>query len=57
MAFIHSLRIALEGEGIENYMSDADRIFMGISAGPTVGSASRLLVAQARIPTFARVTR
>jgi len=44
MAFIHSLRIALEGEGIENYMSDADRVFMGISAGPTVGSSARLYV-------------
>jgi len=44
MAFIHSLRIALEGEGIENYMSDEDRVFMGISAGPTVGSSARLYV-------------
>jgi hypothetical protein len=44
LAFIHSLKIALDGEGIENYMSDADRVFMGISAGPTTGSSARLYV-------------
>jgi hypothetical protein len=44
MAFIHSLRIALEGEGIENFLSDGDRVFIGISGGPTVGSSARLYV-------------
>ncbi len=44
MAFIHTLRIALDGEGIESYLSDADRLFIGISAGPTVGSSARLYV-------------
>jgi hypothetical protein len=44
IAFIHSLRIALDGEGIRNYMSDADRVFIGISAGPTVGGSARLYV-------------
>lgn len=44
IAFIHSLRIALDGEGIENYLSDGDRVFIGISGGPTVGSSARLYV-------------
>ena len=44
IAFIYSLCIALDGEGIENYLSDGDRVFTGISAGPVVGSSARLYV-------------
>ncbi|WP_457098188.1 putative signal transducing protein [Lysobacter sp. P5_B9] len=43
ISFVHSLRIALEGEGIETFCSDSDRVFSGF-AGPMLGSASRLYV-------------
>jgi hypothetical protein len=43
LAFVHSLRIALEGEDIETYCSDADRVMAGI-AGPLTSGAGRLYV-------------
>lgn len=43
LAFVHSLRIALDGEGIETYCSDADSTLSSI-AGPMTGSAARLYV-------------
>lgn len=43
LAFVHSLRIALDGEGIEHYFSDADTVMSGI-AGPMTGSAGRLYI-------------
>jgi hypothetical protein len=43
LAFVHSLRIALDGEGIQTYCSDADSRLSGI-AGPMTGSAARLYV-------------
>lgn len=43
LAFVHSLRIALDGEGIETYCTDADTVFSGV-AGPMTGSAARLYV-------------
>ena len=43
LAFIHSLRIALEGEGIESYCSDAETTSMSSIAGP-IGSSGRVYV-------------
>ena len=43
IGFIQSLRIALEGEGIECFCSDSDRVFSSV-AGPMLGSAARLYV-------------
>lgn len=43
LAFVHPLRIALEGEGIESYCSDADASLSSI-AGPMTGTAARLYV-------------
>ena len=43
LAFIHSLRIALEGEGIESYCSDAETTSMSSVAGP-IGSSGRVYV-------------
>lgn len=41
LVFIHSLRIALDGEGIETFCSDADSNLSSI-AGPMTGSAARI---------------
>lgn len=43
LAFIHGLRIALEGEGIAHHFSDADMTLSSL-AGPMTGSAARLYV-------------
>ena len=43
LAFVHSLRIALEGEGIESYCSDAETTSMSSIAGP-IGSSGRVYV-------------
>ncbi|MGL6289733.1 MAG: hypothetical protein ACRC2H_03490 [Silanimonas sp.] len=43
LAFVHGLRIALDGEGIEHHFSDADTTMSSI-AGPMTGSAARLYV-------------
>ena len=43
LAFVHSLRIALDGEGIETYCTDADTALSSI-AGPMTGSAARIYV-------------
>ena len=43
LAFIHSLRIALDGEEIETFCSDAETTSLSSVAGP-VGSAGRLYV-------------
>ena len=43
LAFIHSLRIALEGEDIENYCSDAETTSLSSIVGP-VGSSGRVYV-------------
>jgi len=43
LAFIHSLRIALEGEGIETFCSDAETTSLSSIAGP-IGSSGRLYV-------------
>jgi hypothetical protein len=43
LAFVHSLRIALEGDGIEVYFSDADSTLSSI-AGPMMGSTARIYV-------------
>lgn len=43
LAFVHSLRIALDGEGIETYCTDADTTLSSI-AGPMTGSAARIYV-------------
>lgn len=44
LAFSHSLRIALDGEGIETYCSDADNVFTNIAGGSLAGSAARIYV-------------
>lgn len=41
LTFVHSLRIALDGEGIGTFCSDADSNVSGI-AGPMTGSAARI---------------
>ena len=43
LAFIHALRIALDGEGIAHHFSDADMTMSSI-AGPMTGSAARLYI-------------
>jgi hypothetical protein len=43
LAFVHSLRIALEGEDIETYCSDADMVMANIT-GPLTAGAARLYV-------------
>ena len=43
LAFIHALRIALDGEGIAHHFSDADMTLSSL-AGPMTGSAARLYV-------------
>ncbi len=43
LAFVHSLRIALDGDGIETYCTDADSTLSSI-AGPMTGIAARLYV-------------
>jgi len=43
LAFIHSLRIALEGEGIDTFCSDAETTSLSSIAGP-IGSAGRVYV-------------
>jgi Putative prokaryotic signal transducing protein len=43
LSFVHSLRIALDGDGIETYCSDADSTLSSI-AGPMTGIAARLYV-------------
>ena len=43
LAFVHTLRIALDGEGIGHHFSDADLTLSSI-AGPMTGSAARLYV-------------
>lgn len=43
LAFIHSLRIALEGEDIETYCSDAETTTLSSIAGP-IGSSGRVYV-------------
>lgn len=43
LAFIHALRIALDGEGIAHHFSDADQTLSSL-AGPMTGSAARLYV-------------
>ena len=43
LAFIHSLRIALDGEEIETFCSDAETTSLSSVAGP-IGSAGRLYV-------------
>ena len=43
LAFIHSLRIALNGEEIETFCSDAETTSLSSVAGP-IGSAGRLYV-------------
>lgn len=43
LAFIHSLRIALEGEGIDTFCSDAETTTLSSIAGP-IGSSGRIYV-------------
>lgn len=43
LAFVHSLRIALDGEDIASYCTDADATLSSI-AGPMTGIAARLYV-------------
>ena len=43
LAFIHALRIAMDGEGIPHHFSDADMTLSSL-AGPMTGSAARLYV-------------
>ncbi|MFZ5637851.1 MAG: putative signal transducing protein [Pseudomonadota bacterium] len=43
LAFVHSLRIALDGEDIRTYCTDADATLSSI-AGPMTGIAARLYV-------------
>lgn len=43
LAFIHGLRIALDGEDIAYHFSDADMTLSSL-AGPMTGSAARLYV-------------
>jgi hypothetical protein len=43
LAFIHGLRIALDGEDIAHHFSDADMTLSSL-AGPMTGSAARLYV-------------
>lgn len=43
LAFVHSLRIALDGEDIATYCTDADATLSSI-AGPMTGIAARLYV-------------
>ncbi|WCE04103.1 hypothetical protein [Pseudoxanthomonas sp. JBR18] len=43
LAFIHTLRIALEGEDIATYISDAETTSLSSVAGP-IGSSGRLYV-------------
>ena len=43
LAFLHSLRIALDSEDIETYLSDAETTSLSSIAGP-IGSSGRLYV-------------
>ncbi len=43
LTFVHSLRIALDGEGIDTFCSDADSNLSSI-AGPMTGTAARIYV-------------
>ena len=47
LAFIHSLRIALTGEDIETFCSDAETTSLSSVAGP-IGSSGRLYVLHAK---------
>ncbi|WP_433852316.1 putative signal transducing protein [Stenotrophomonas nitritireducens] len=47
LAFIHSLRIALAGEDIETFCSDAETTSLSSIAGP-IGSAGRVYVLHER---------
>ena len=54
LGFGHTLRIALEGEGIAAFCSDADAAVAGI-AGPMAGVQTRVYVAQDDIPRAVEV--
>ena len=43
LSFAYSLRVALDGEGIETYLSDSDSSVSGILA-PATGSSARVYV-------------